>query len=125
MSDIITNAVVAARGDNPARQEIRAPTNAAFTITDTKVYVPVVTLSTEDDNKFLEQLKTGFKRTIKWNKYRSQMTNQAKTNNFIISLIQHLIKSIPYLCSHLKMKTVDLLFQSITHQKLKKKSSMY
>ena len=82
MSDIITNAVVAARGDNPARQEIRAPTNAAFTITDTKVYVPVVTLSTEDDNKFLEQLKTGFKRTIKWNNYRSEMTNQAKTNNF-------------------------------------------
>ena len=31
--------------------------------------------------KLLEQLKTGFKRTIKWNKYRSEMTNQAKNNN--------------------------------------------
>ena len=45
------------------------------------MYVLVVTLSTEDDNKFFEQLKTGIKRTIKWNKYRAEMTNQAKTNN--------------------------------------------
>ena len=43
--------------------------------------MPVVTLSTKDDNNFLEQLKSGFKRTIKWNKYRSEMTNQTKTNN--------------------------------------------
>ena len=45
------------------------------------MYVPVVTLSTKDDNNFLEQLKSRFKRTIKWNKYRSEMTNQTKTNN--------------------------------------------
>ena len=46
------------------------------------MYVPVVTLSTKDDNNFLEQLKSGFKRTIKWNKYRSEMTNQTKTNHW-------------------------------------------
>ena len=63
-----------------AREIINAPTNAIFKITDTKLYVPVVTLSTKDDNTFLEQLKSGFKRTIKWNKYRSEMTNQTKTN---------------------------------------------
>ena len=45
------------------------------------MYVPVVTLSTEDNNNFLEQLKSGFKKTIKWNKYRSELTNQTKTNN--------------------------------------------
>ena len=44
------------------------------------MYVPVVTLLTKDDN-FLEQLKSGFKRTIKWNKYRSEITNLAKNNN--------------------------------------------
>ena len=71
---------VAQRG-NPARPAINAPTNATFQITDTKLYVPVVTLSTENDKKLLEQLRTGFKRTIKWNKYRSEMTNQTKTNN--------------------------------------------
>ena len=63
-----------------------SPTNATFEITDTKLYVPVVTLSTKDDNNFLEQLKSGFKRTIKWNKYRSEMTNQTKTNQ-----LNHLI----------------------------------
>ena len=46
-------------------ERINAPTNATFKITDTKLYVPVVTLSTKDDNNYLEQLKSGFKRTIK------------------------------------------------------------
>ena len=45
----------AAEGDIP---EIAAPTNATFKITDTKLHVPVVALSTENDNKLLEQLKT-------------------------------------------------------------------
>ena len=48
------------------------PTGLEFQITDTKLYVPVVTLSKENDIKLLEKLKSGFKRTIKWNKYRSQ-----------------------------------------------------
>ena len=43
----------------------------AFAVTDTKLYVPVVTLSTQDDTKLLQQLKSGFKRTVNWNKYQS------------------------------------------------------
>ena len=70
LTDITTQTETAAQGDNPARERIDAPTNATFKITDTKLYVPVVTLSTKDDNNFLEQLKSGFKRTIKRNKYR-------------------------------------------------------
>ena len=60
---------------------IVASTGALFVIEDYKLYVAVVTLSAKNDNKLLEQLKTGFKRTIKWNKYRSEMSNQAKNNN--------------------------------------------
>ena len=45
------------------------------------MYVPVVTLSAENDNKIFEQLKRGSKRTIKWNKYRSKMPNETKNNN--------------------------------------------
>ena len=45
------------------------------------MYVTVVTLSAENDNKLFEQLKTGFKRAITWNKYRSEISNQAITNN--------------------------------------------
>ena len=66
---------------DPAVAGINNPANALFKITDCKLHVPVVTLSVEDDNKLLEQLKTGFKRTIKWNKYRSEMSNQTKNNN--------------------------------------------
>ena len=44
--------------------------------------VPVVTLSKENDTKILEQLKSGFKKTTKWNKYRSQMTVQPQNNNW-------------------------------------------
>ena len=41
----------------------------AFTITETNLYVPVVTLSTQDNAKSLLLLKSGFKRTISWNRY--------------------------------------------------------
>ena len=44
-------------------------------------FILVVTLSKENDIKLLEQLKPGFKRTVKWNKYRSQMTVQSNNNN--------------------------------------------
>ena len=40
-----------------------------FLITDTNLYVPVETLSTHDNVKLLHQLKSGFKRTVNWNKY--------------------------------------------------------
>ena len=66
---------------DPNIYEIDNPENAIFEITDTKLYVPVVTLSKENDIKLLEQLKSGFKKTIKWNKYRSQMTIQPKHKN--------------------------------------------
>ena len=52
-----------------------------FQIADAKLYVPVASLSKENDIKHLEQLKSGFQRTIKWNKYRSQMTIQPQNNN--------------------------------------------
>ena len=44
-----------------------------FTITDKKLYVPVVTLSIRDNAKLLEQLIKGFKRTINWNEYQSKI----------------------------------------------------
>ena len=66
---------------DPNVYEIDSPEDATFKITDIKLFVLVVALSKENDIKLLEQLKTGFKRTIKWNKYRSQMTIQPQNNN--------------------------------------------
>ena len=53
--------VTAAQGDNPEVRD-NSPTGATFKITGCKLYVPVVTLSAENDNKLLEQPKTGFKK---------------------------------------------------------------
>ena len=68
-------------GANPRVYERDNPENATFKITDIQLYVPVVTLSEENDIQLLEQLKTGFKRTINWNKYRSQLSIQPQNNN--------------------------------------------
>ena len=61
-----------------------APTDATLSITDCKLYIPVVTLSKDDEIKLLTNLKSGFKREIIWNKYRSQMTTEAINNNLNI-----------------------------------------
>ena len=71
-----------AGGNSNDPTAIVAPTGLEFLITDTKLHVSVVTLSKENDKKLLEQLKSGFKRTAKWNKYRSQMIDQGDNNNF-------------------------------------------
>ena len=59
--------------DADADPAIVAPSDATFKITNTKLYVTVVALSKENDIKLFEKLKTGFKKAIKWNKYRSKM----------------------------------------------------
>ena len=72
---------ITAQGDNPLVPAINNATNAVFYITDCKLYVPAVTLSDENDNKLLKQLKEGFKITVPWYKYRSQISNQTANNN--------------------------------------------
>ena len=66
---------------DPAEAEINNPTYAVFKITDCKLYVPVVTLSVENENKLYEQVKEGFKITVKWSRCRCQISNQTANNN--------------------------------------------
>ena len=61
--------------------------NATFAITDTKLYVPVVTLSTKDNAEFLKQLESDFKRVVNWNKYLSNPELLAQNPN-----LNHLIE---------------------------------
>ena len=68
-----------------------------FTITETNLYVPVVTLSTQDNAKLLPQLKSGFKRTISWNKYLAKpelLTQNANLNHLIEPSFQ--VVNIPF-----------------------------
>ena len=60
---------------------------STFTITEKNLYVPVVTLSTQDNAKLLPQLKSGFKRTISWNKYLAKPELLAQNEN-----LNHLIE---------------------------------
>ena len=57
-----------------------------FAITETKLYVLVVTLLTQDNAKLLQQLKSGFKGTINWNKYESNVKTFAR-NRYLNHLI--------------------------------------
>ena len=58
-----------------------------FAITETKLYVPVVTLSTKDNEKLLQQLKSSFKKTISWGKYESSIKTFAQNRylNYLIN----------------------------------------
>ena len=60
---------------------------ATFATTETKLYVPVVTLSTQDNAKLLQQLKSGFKRIINWNKCLSKTELLAPNPN-----LNHLVQ---------------------------------
>ena len=66
---------------------------AKFAITETKLYVPVVTLSTKDNTKLLQQLKSSFKRIINWNKYESSPKKYAQ-NRYLNHLINPSLQGV-------------------------------
>ena len=70
---------------NPAVSDAAAiqATSAKFQINNAKLYVLVITLSINNNIKCLENIKQGFKRTISWNKYMSEITTQTNNNNLV------------------------------------------
>ena len=67
--------------------------NPEFKLTDTKLCVPAVTLSTQENIKLLKQLESGFKRTINWNKYLTKTTIQAE-NRYLDFLIDQSFQGV-------------------------------
>ena len=65
----------------PTFNAINTPSDLKFNITDCKLYVPVVTLQSEYENKLYEELKAGITIDFTWSKYRTQIINQTATNN--------------------------------------------
>ena len=57
-----------------------------FKITDAKLYVPVVTLSTLDNVELLKQIGSDFKRTINLNKYQSKISKQVQNRCLYFSI---------------------------------------
>ena len=60
------------------------PTCATYNINDCKLYIPLITLSKDDEIKLLTNLKSGFTRETRWNKYRSQTSTEEINNNLYI-----------------------------------------
>ena len=60
---------------------IERPKYLKFSVTDSKLYFPVVTLQAEHQNQLYKDLKIGISIDFTWSKYRSQMINQTATNN--------------------------------------------
>ena len=99
-----------------ARRRDTSPTGATFKIRDAKLYVLVVNLSAENDKCLLEQLRTGLKKTIKWNKYRSEITNRTQNNNFNYLIDPTFTKVNKLFVLSFENENDRNLFQSIMYQ---------
>ena len=103
---------------NPAQHPVPAinrPKDLKFSVTDCKLYVPVITLQTEYQNQLYQDLKTGISIDFKWNKYRSQMINQTVTNNgsFLIDPTFNNVNRLFVLL--FQMKKIEDLFLNIKY----------
>ena len=90
------------------------PTNAGiFATTNTRLYVPVVTLSTRDNAKLPKQLKSGCTCTVNWNKYQSKISTQAQ-NLYLLYFVQVPQEWIEFLFYHSKILPTEQHKQHIT-----------
>ena len=97
------------------KSKVNSTGEGRFTITDTKLYVPVVTLSIEDNSKLLQQLNSGFTRSINWNKYQSDPKTCAQ-NRYLNHLVNQSFQGVNRLYL-LKMKMIEHHIQIIIFQK--------
>ena len=84
-------------------------TAATFTITDTKLYVPIVTLKTEDNTKLSKLLSEGFKRPIYWNEYKVIPNKNYNANEYIREQLDASIQGVD--CLFLLAVMVIILLQ--------------
>ena len=87
--------------------------DTTFAITDTKLYAPVVTLSAQDNGKLLQQLKSGFKHAINWNKYNPKAEPLNAPNSYLNFLIS---PSFHFLFYHLMLLIIEQGIQDVIFQ---------
>ena len=91
-----------------------------FAITDTKHYVTIITLSTQDNTKLLQQLRSGFKRAFNWNKYQSKVSTE-RQNQCLYFLIDISFQEVDFLFYCLKMRAIEKYTQDILPSKSRNK----
>ena len=90
-----------------------------FKIKDTKLYVPVLTLSTQDSEKLSEQLKPRFKRTINWNKYQSNVSSE-RQNQYLDFLVDPSFQGVNRILFYrLKMRMIEQYTQNLPKVEIK------
>ena len=94
-----------------------AGTAATFTITDTKLYVSVVTLKAEDNVKLSKLLNEGFKRLVYWNKYKTILKDY--DNEYIMLVFKVLIDCLFLLMHVVIMLLMKIHIENIFFQDLK------
>ena len=97
-------------------------TAATFAKTDTKLYVPVVTLETEDNVKLSKLLNEGFKRSVYWNKYKVILKDYADNNAIrdgLMLLFKELIDCLFLLMHVVIMLLIKIHIENISFQDLK------
>ena len=67
------------------------PNNIIFTIKDTRIYVPVITLSARDNQKLSTFFSKGFERSVYWNEYKTKTENENTTNGYRFFLISNFV----------------------------------
>ena len=96
---------------------INSAGDGKFKITNTKLYVPVVTLSNQDNVKLLQQLKSVFRRTISWNKYQSDLKTYEQ-NRYLNHLVNPSLQGVHiFLYYLLKIKMIEQQTQLIIFRK--------
>ena len=93
-----------------------AGTAATFAITDTKLYVPIVTLKTEDNAKLSKLLSEGFKRSVYWNKYQAILKDHVANKNIRERLDALFLLMCVVIMLLMKIHVEDIFFQGLRYR---------
>ena len=110
--------VLSGAGNNNANND--NANDITFTIKDTKLYVPIVTLSARGNKKLSELLSKGFKRLVYWNEYKTKSENKNITNEYRYFLKSNLVGVTRLFVLSIQIKMIilkDLKLKNIIYQK--------
>ena len=111
--------ILSASGNKNNINEDANVNNIIFTIKDTKIYVPVVTLSARDNQKLSKRLSKGFEGSVFWNEYKMKSDNKNTTNE-LINFLESNFVGVNRLFEFIQIEIIilkDFLLENIIFQK--------
>ena len=111
--------ILSASGNKNNINEDANVNNIIFTIKDTKIYVPVVTLSARDNQKLSKRLSKGFEGSVFWNEYKMESDNKNTTNE-LINFLESNFVGVNRLFEFIQIEIIilkDFLLENIIFQK--------